>query len=602
MSKENPKQLLKELNETYEPLHRKYEEYFWLYNMGDHSVEKKMNNARDARDAFRANVELFLRVQTALPTASKKDQEQLGYWVRFFNSYQLPEEVLALRKKIADLENKLEKKRNSQKTGYHDPKTKKFIATSEGALRSLMVSHHDEKVRKACFTAIETMVEEFAADHVEIVCLRNEFARKQGFNDFFEYRVKIREGMSKDELSAIFDTLYEKTKFSFKAIREREETQKGLRKPWNKTFMLAGDMIIKEDAFYPFEEALMRWGGTFRNMGITYAGGTLQIDLLDRPGKHTNGFCHDPMLVHYLGSKRIPGATNFTANVAYGEVGEGKEGYRTLFHEGGHAADNLNSIQKQVCVNHEYAPSSNSWAETHSIFLETVSASIEWKMRYAHDSQGNNYPFELYEEQLNQVYPLRPLRLMSVCAMVEFERGVYEMKNITKEKLLNHARKTYKKYTDTSAPSLWLLFPVHNYVWEYACTYAGYGLAELAVAQWREYFYKKYGYIVDNPKVGKEMQNVWKFANTKPFPEMVKLATGKKLTPGAYLKNVTMSLPKTLKLAHEKIDQLKTVKKNTKPINLDANIKLLHGKKVIADNTKSFEDMAEKYEKWLKRH
>ena len=252
-------------------------------------------------------------------------------------------------------------------------------------------------------------------------------------------------------------------------------------------------------------------------------------------------------------------------------------------------------------MNHEYAPTSSAWAETHSMFLEAVCGSIEWKMRYAKDAQGNDYPLSLYEKRLQQIHTLRPLRQISICLMIEFERGVYEMKNPTKAKMLKHARTTYKKYTDASAPSLWPLLPVHNYVWEYVGSYTGYCLAQLTVEQWREYFYKKYGYIVDNPKVGKEMREVWKLASTKPFPEFVKLATGKKLSPNAYLKSVTMSVPKTLTTAHKRIDRLKRVRKNTKPIDLKATVKMVHGTKVIADNSKSFEDMAKKYAKWLEK-
>ena len=96
------------------------------------------------------------------------------------------------------------------------------------------------------------------------------------------------------------------------------------------------------------------------------------------------------------------------------------------------------------------------------------------------------------------------------------------------------------------------------------------------------------------------MKAVWKYGSAKPFPECVKLATGKKLSPDAYLKQVTMKAPAKIKQAKERIAQLRKVKMSSKPINLNAAIKLVHGKKVIATNKKSFEDMAAKYAKWLK--
>ena len=36
------------------------------------------------------------------------------------------------------------------------------------------------------------------------------------------------------------------------------------------------------------------WGRSFAAMGIQYKGATMTLDLLDRKGKYSNGFCHWP--------------------------------------------------------------------------------------------------------------------------------------------------------------------------------------------------------------------------------------------------------------------------------------------------------------------
>jgi hypothetical protein len=145
-----------------------------------------------------------------------------------------------------------------------------------------------------------------------------------------------------------------------------------------------------------------------------------------------------------------------------------------------------------------------------------------------------------------------------------------------------------------------LLGVPHIYSGDNACSYHGYGLAELALSQWREYFYKKYEYIVDNPEVGKEMAQVWKLGSAKTFSEMVVLATGKKLSPESILRSMTMKLPEVIKKAKIKIERMKTVPLQKGPIDLNATIRMVDGKKVISDNKKSFEDMAENYKKWLR--
>ena len=44
------------------------------------------------------------------------------------------------------------------------------------------------------------------------------------------------------------------------------------------------------DPYQPFEDAVDVWGRTFAALGIGYAGATMNLDLLDRKGKYSNGF------------------------------------------------------------------------------------------------------------------------------------------------------------------------------------------------------------------------------------------------------------------------------------------------------------------------
>ena len=48
------------------------------------------------------------------------------------------------------------------------------------------------------------------------------------------------------------------------------------------------------DPYFPFEEAVDVWARTFAGLGIRYKGACMRLDLCDRPGKYSNGFCHWP--------------------------------------------------------------------------------------------------------------------------------------------------------------------------------------------------------------------------------------------------------------------------------------------------------------------
>lgn len=591
--------LLKRLNVEYLKIHKTYEDFYWTSYMGDHSIDKEFTDSQLARENFRTNESYSSEVLAQLEVSTGSTKQRLEHWALFFSKYQTPESIKPLFSKIVELEKKVHKKMTSRKEGYVDPYTKKFIKASRSQLGDIQSTNDDEKMRKACFEASQVIALTCTKELVQLVNLRNQYAVALGFEDFYAYKVMTEEGMSKAELFEIFDTIYEKTKFGFDNLRAMEKEQPGLRKPWNRTYMLSGDFTKESDKYYPFEKALERWGRSFGQLGISFHGGKLQLDLLERKGKHENGFCHWPDLVHFNNGKRNSGSANFTCNVTYGQVGSSESGYNTLFHEGGHAAHLLNSEETEVCVNNEYPPASTAWDETQSMFLDAMLSSIEWADRYAISDEGESYPFELFEREVRRLRPLSPLAMNGISSVMNFERAIYEHKDLTEDKLVAISKKIYKKFTDSSADSVWLLCVPHIYSWESSCSYQGYGLAQLALTQWREYFYKKYGYIVDNRAVGKEMRAVWKYASAKPFPECVKLATGKKLSPDSFLKGVTADTETVLRRAKQKIERLKKIRKSKASIELGATIKMVHGKEVIATNKKSFEDMAEKYGVWL---
>ena len=257
-------------------------------------------------------------------------------------------------------------------------------------------------------------------------------------------------------------------------------------------------------------------------------------------------------------------------------------------------------MQPDACINHEYPPSSVSWSETHSMFMEALYSSIEWRTRYAENDEGRSYPFGLFERKVRATHPLRPLSLMYIMLVVFFEKEVYETKDLNKERLIEIAKRVNRKFNDRSVDSISILNLPHLYSWESSAYYHGYGLAQLGVSQWREYFLKKYGYIVDNPKVGEELMRMWSLASLYPTKKLIRMATGKPLSAESYIKDATSSVDEILKSAKTKMAKLEKVPMSDRPINLRGRITMVHGKNKIADNTESFEDMAEKYSAWLK--
>lgn len=595
------KELLDYLNTTYAKIHTTYEDYFWLVAMGDKTLNAKKDTALNAREIFRNDAFLSQQVREYFLKSTETTKVRLGYWKDFFALYQVPEAAKPLKEKINKLETRIESIRSKRKEGYIDPVSGKFIKASINKIRTMIATHDSEQVRRACFDAVQSLATTVLTEYVELVRLRNQYAQVLGYEDFYAYKLAIEEGMKKKDLFPLLDSVYEKTKYGFDSVRALEKKEKpGLRKPWNFSFMFSGSFAKEEDPFFPFEEALTRWGASFNAMGINMKKGAIVLDLLDREGKYNNGFCHWPENVYYINNIRKPGRAQFTCNVVLGVPGQAHQGMVTLFHEGGHAAHLLNEDMADVCIDTEYPPMSTAWAETQSQFLDEVFDSIEWKSRYAKTSNGESYPFEIFERKLRALDAIRPLDAMGYLRVPLFEKMIYEEKNLTTEKVLLFARKITKKCFDFSLDSITILEVPHLYSWETACSYQNYFLAILALTQWRECFYKKYGYIVDNPHVGKEMEKVWKLGASKTFPEFVKLATGTKLSSSAYIKGITRPIKASLKIAKERIETLQKKPHFTKRIDLNTSITMMHGNQKIADNKKGFGAMAETYATWLK--
>ena len=596
-------QLLAELNSEYAKLHREFEEAFWIFQMGDHSIETGMNEAEKTRDLFRSDSGNLAKVQSVLaePDLSAEHKSRLLVWENFFKLYQTPPELRLLRDEIADLESKISQKLANQSEGYENPDTKEFVPASKIKMRMMIRTDPNESIRKACFLALEGLSTAVTDEYVKVITSRNKYAQALGFEDYYAYHLSISEGMTKQVVFDLFGQIYRQTLGTFEEIRKLEESQLGLRKPWNFAYMMAGSFMNEEDPYYGFDEALRHWGRSFSALGIDFKGGTLQLDLLDRKGKYNNGFCHYPDIVSFSDGKRNPGAANFTCNVVYGQVGAGLQGMETLFHEGGHAADRLNSEQGDTCLNTEWPPASIAWAETQSQFLDTMFKSIEWRARYAKNKDGQAYPFDLFERKIRKLHLLAPHGLHHIMFVAEFEKMIYEARDLDTSRVLEIAKMMYQKYFDRDGDSLSALSVPHIYSWDSSAYYHAYGLAILALQQWREYFYERYGHIVDNPEVGREMTAVWELASAKNFAEFVRLATGKDLSSEAFLENATISVEDLLARSRKRVERLNSVPEYAGPVNLNATIRMVSGKGIVADNSVSFEDMAEKYKDWLNK-
>jgi oligoendopeptidase F len=334
------------VNTDYEALHKSFEEQFWGTKMAlsdERYSVRELTRTKGEMEAFLADEQKLklTREHLAKGELSEAEQKTLALFERTFQCYIMESaEAKELRAAGTQIEGSLEAARNKMRLGATIDGS--FAELSSVGLRSKMRVDPREEVRRACWDGMRTIGDFVLANgFVELVRARNRMAKALGYEDFYDYKVTQAEGFGKSALFEILDSLEQGTRPLMVAARQQLEADKGAAalEPWNTGFLMAGDVTKRLDPYFPFERSVEQWGRSFAALGITYKGASMSLDLLDRKGKYSNGFCHwpQPAWVKADGSWQ-PTVTHFTSLADPAAIGSGLTALTTLMHEAGHAA------------------------------------------------------------------------------------------------------------------------------------------------------------------------------------------------------------------------------------------------------------------------
>jgi Zn-dependent oligopeptidase len=285
-------------------------------------------------------------------------------------------------------------------------------------------------------------------------------------------------------------------------------------------------------------------------------------------------------------------------------VGSGRRATETLFHEGGHAAHFANIDMPAPCYSQEFAPTSVAFAETQSMFLDSLLSDPDWQARYARTADCAPMPRELIEKGIAKSQPMAAWNLRAMLAVCYAERAIYEIPDgeLTKARVLETIRAVEKRllFLENGSPRPVLSVP-HLLSGESSAYYHGYVLAEMAVQQTRAFFTERDGHLVDNPRIGPELRDVyWRPGNSVSFFDFVENLTQKPLSADAIAHDVNRTAEEAIREARVALEREPSIARHRGPIDLDARIRVEHGRELVADATNGgFEALASAFAAWI---
>ena len=605
------------LNRDYLAVHQTKEDLFWQNYMatGGDDVPARFERAEQAYKRFiadpkrpaqiRAQIEWLER----LPKSSQRDELLHGLrgWARFFDCNVIEDDqALSLMDDIVAAENDLYARRKTFQLTHLNDQGERVPATL-GELLTNQANNADETYRQSSQQALRELEQWLLHNGFPtLVRLRNRFARQMGYRNYFDYKVNKTEQMTPEQLFAILDSFEQQTReANLRSLRQlaAEKGQDALA-PWNIRYATAGDVTRQLDPYLPFAESLRRWVDSFKRLHIGFNGAQLQLDLLVRKNKYENGFMHGPVPPFRQHETWIPARINFTSLAKPDQVGSGISGINTLFHEGGHAAHFANIRQNAPCFSQEFPPTSMAYAETQSMFCDSLLDDADWLKRYARNGNGAPPPDSLIQALIAARQPMRAFNERHILLVPYFEWALYQWddEQLTPEAITRLARECEQRILGISGSPRPLLAIPHLLSQESACSYQGYLLALMAVEQTRHYFLQRDGYLTDNPAIGPDLaRHYWQPGNSVTHDDTLRSLTGEGFNPAYLAQSCNQTVEEAWQQAQMSIAQSEKRAQPAADFNLDARITIIDGERVLASNARSDDDMCHRFAETIRR-
>jgi len=441
---------------------------------------------------------------------------------KLYNSYLENQIDPALMKKIVELSTKLEKDFSTFRGTLEGKKV------TDNQIRDILKTELDSDKRKAAWETSKQVGEAVAADLVNLVKLRNEAARKVGFDNYHTLSLTLGEQNVK-ELDRIFDELDKLTEQPFvklkieldKKLAEKYGIEVDQLMPWHyhDPFFQESPLVydLNLDLYYESKDVKELATKFYAGIGLPIDSILAKSDLYEREGKNPHAFCAD---IDREGDIRI--LCNLRNNEQWME---------TILHESGHGV-----YDKYMDPNMPYLlrePAHTFTTEAIAMIFGRLSRNALWMK----DILG------LSDQQASEIADISSKYLQ--LKQLIFARWVMVMYNFEKELYANPDQDLNKLWWDMAVRYQFVSRPENREKPDWAakihftiapCYYHNYALGELLASQLHnkivtEILKDENASYVGRKEIGNYLKTmVFQAGALQPWNQMIESATGEKLT------------------------------------------------------------------------
>ena len=272
---------LGELNRSYSELHTRWLDALWAAYMGLTPDADEANAEMGRREleyfGFLQDPERLDAVSGLLAEAEiagdvpTTELLALRGWLATFEANAMASaEARDLAAQILLKEGDLARARGSMELGYRHP-DRGFVRASAVELNVMLDGEPREDLRRAAWDGLRS-IEQHVLRHgfLDLVRMRNERGRMLGGDDFYDWKVRRVEGLTKAEVFDLLEELEDGTRPAGDrglALLHDTHGQDAVT-PWNERYLSSGDVTREQDPYFPLEKAIERWGTCFAALGL----------------------------------------------------------------------------------------------------------------------------------------------------------------------------------------------------------------------------------------------------------------------------------------------------------------------------------------------